>query len=180
MAYARSIADVPSRLADMDANGIEHQLISATPILFVWDRPADAALDAARHFNDAALEMCAESGGRLHALCQVPLQDVDASCVELERAMTSGHRGVHIGNHVGCRDLDDAGLLAFLQHAADLGAPVLVHPWDMDPLAGRLDKASPALARAPSTRQPPGPTPSAPSAPLPSPPPLASSRPAST
>ena len=41
---------------------------SATPILFQWGRPAAAAVDVARHFNDAALEMCAGSGGRLRAL----------------------------------------------------------------------------------------------------------------
>ncbi|MFD2498388.1 amidohydrolase family protein [Rhizorhabdus histidinilytica] len=64
-------------------------------------------------------------------LCQVPLQDSDAACRELERAMAAGHVGVQIGNHVGDRDLDDEGILVFLQHCASLGAAVLVHPWDM-------------------------------------------------
>lgn len=86
------------------------------------------AVDVSRHFNDAALEMVASSRGRLHALCQVPLQDVDASCLELERAMEAGCVGVHIGNHVGTKDLDDEGLIAFLDHCAKIGAPVLVHP----------------------------------------------------
>ena len=136
----RACWDAAARLDDLDAAGVDVQVISATPILFQWERPAAAAVDVARHFNDAALEMCAGSGGRLRALCQVPLQHVDAACAELERAMASGHAGVHIGNHVGPRDLDDAELVAFLQCAADLGAPVLVHPWDMDPVAGRLDQ----------------------------------------
>ena len=98
------------------------------------------ALDVTRHFNDAALEMCAPSGGRLHALCQVPLQHVDAACLELERAMADGHVGVQIGNHVGLKDLDDEGIITFLQHAASLDAAVLIHPWDMDPLSGRLQQ----------------------------------------
>jgi aminocarboxymuconate-semialdehyde decarboxylase len=38
---------------------------------------------------------------------------------------------VQIGNHVGERDLDDAGIVTFLQHCAAEGAAVLVHPWDM-------------------------------------------------
>jgi aminocarboxymuconate-semialdehyde decarboxylase len=38
---------------------------------------------------------------------------------------------VQIGNHVGNRDLDDEGIITFLQHCADEGAAVLVHPWDM-------------------------------------------------
>ena len=129
--------DTEARLADLDAAGVDMQIISATPILFQWQRSGQAALDVARHFNDAALEICDSSGGRLRALCQVPLQDVDAACREVERATETGHVGVHIGNHVGTRDLDDEGLVAFLHHCADIGAPVLVHPWDMDPLSGR-------------------------------------------
>src|SRR6185369_12841379 len=61
----------------------------------------------------------------------VPLQDIDASCKEVERAMKSGHIGVQIGNHVGEKNLDDPGIITFLHHCADVGAPVLVHPWDM-------------------------------------------------
>ena len=53
--------------------------------------------------------------------------------------MAAGHVGVEIGNHVGDRDLDDAGVVTFLQHAAALGAPVFVHPWDM-PSSPRLDR----------------------------------------
>ena len=65
--------DRDARLADLDAANVDVQLISATPILFQWHRPLAAAVDAARHFNDAALEMCDGSGGRLRALCQVLL-----------------------------------------------------------------------------------------------------------
>jgi aminocarboxymuconate-semialdehyde decarboxylase len=106
-------------------------VISATPVLFAYARPAEQALEAARFFNDAALDMCARSGGRLHALAQVPLQDPDAARAELSRAMAAGHLGVQIGNHVGDRNLDDEGIVDFLAHCADLGAAVLVHPWDM-------------------------------------------------
>jgi aminocarboxymuconate-semialdehyde decarboxylase len=53
--------------------------------------------------------------------------------------MAAGFAGVEIGNHVGDRDLDDAGIVTFLQHAASLGAPVFVHPWDM-PTSRRLDR----------------------------------------
>lgn len=123
--------DVKRRLAEMDRDGIDIQVISATPVLFSYARPVDQALEVAKIFNDMALEMCAEGEGRLHALAQVPLQDIDAACRELSRAMKSGHRGVQIGNHVGLKNLDDKGLITFLKHCADEGAAVLVHPWDM-------------------------------------------------
>ncbi len=107
------------------------QIISATPVLFAYDRPIDHALDCAQLFNDAALELCSRGKGRLKSLCQVPLQDIDASCKELSRCMRAGHLGVQIGNHVGDKNLDDPGIVTFLHHCADEGAAVLVHPWDM-------------------------------------------------
>jgi aminocarboxymuconate-semialdehyde decarboxylase len=123
--------DAEVRLNEMDRDGVEMQVLSATPVLFAYERPVEHALDCAMLFNDAALELCSHSKGRLKSLCQVPLQDIDASCKELSRCMRAGHLGVQIGNHVGEKNLDDPGIVTFLHHCADESAAVLVHPWDM-------------------------------------------------
>ena len=123
--------DPEVRLAEMDRDGVDLQIISATPVLFAYQRPAEHALDCAKLFNDAALELCLRGKGRLRALCQVPLQNIDMACAEVERAVKAGHLGVQIGNHVGEKNLDDPGIETFLHHCASLGAAVLVHPWDM-------------------------------------------------
>jgi aminocarboxymuconate-semialdehyde decarboxylase len=123
--------NVARRIEDMDRDGIDLEVISATPVLFAYPRPAMQALEVAKFYNDAALEMVAKSGGRLAAFCQVPLQDPELACRELSRAMKAGHRGVQLGNHVGDKDFDDAGIVTFLEHCAAEGAAVLVHPWDM-------------------------------------------------
>jgi aminocarboxymuconate-semialdehyde decarboxylase len=123
--------DVHKRLEDMDRDGIDIQIISPTPVLFAYNRDPQNALECARIFNDAELEMCARGKGRMKPLCQVPLQDIDMACAELDRCMRAGHLGVEIGNHVGDKNLDDPGMVRFLQHCADQGAAVLVHPWDM-------------------------------------------------
>tara|TARA_R110002110_G_scaffold91264_2_gene237531 strand:+ start:151231 stop:152271 length:1041 start_codon:yes stop_codon:yes gene_type:complete len=119
------------RVEEMDRHGVDVQIMCATPVLFAYSRPASHALEAAELFNDAALEMCAHNPARLKALCQVPLQDIDAACNEVSRAKRNGHLGVQIGNHVGQKNLDDEGILTFLQHCAGEDIPVLVHPWDM-------------------------------------------------
>ena len=119
------------RLEDMDRQGVDAQVISATPVLFSYNRPAQEAQEVARIFNDAALEFCSRSNGRFKPICQVPLQEIDLACAELSRAMKAGHLGVQIGNHVGTTNLDDPGIITFLHHCADEGAAVLVHPWDM-------------------------------------------------
>ena len=123
--------DAEVRLQEMDRDGIEMQVLSATPVLFAYDRPAEHALECAKLFNDAALDLCAAGRGRLKSFCQVPLQDIDSACAELSRCMRAGHVGVQIGNHVAEKNLDDPGIVTFLHHCADANAAVLVHPWDM-------------------------------------------------
>jgi aminocarboxymuconate-semialdehyde decarboxylase len=123
--------DAGKRLEEMERDGVDLQVMCATPVLFAYARPTAQALYCAQLFNDAGLELAAQGRGRLKTLCQVPLQDTDAACKELTRAMKAGHLGVQIGNHVGERDLDDEGIVTFLQHCAAEGAAVLVHPWDM-------------------------------------------------
>jgi aminocarboxymuconate-semialdehyde decarboxylase len=123
--------DPEVRLQEMDRDSVDLQIISATPVLFAYERPAEHALDCACLFNDAALELCSRGHGRLKSFCQVPLQDIDAACKELSRCMKAGHLGVEIGNHVRSKNLDDQGIVTFLYHCADEGAAVLVHPWEM-------------------------------------------------
>ncbi|MGY6652938.1 amidohydrolase family protein [Amycolatopsis sp. TRM77291] len=128
-----------TRLLDMDADGVRTQVVSPTPAFFNYGRTAEQAGRIARIFNDLALEIVAPAPDRLIPFCQVPLQDTDAACRELERCLAAGHRGVEIGNHVGDQDLDSAGVETFLQHCASLGVPVFVHPWDMAD-SPRLDR----------------------------------------
>ena len=116
------------RLADMDADGVDMQVVSPTPVFFSYDRPGAEAAKVARIFNDLALEICAPAPRRLVPFCQVPLQDPDAACAELDRCLAAGHAGVEIGNHVGDRDLDDEGIVTFLQHCADARRPGLRAP----------------------------------------------------
>jgi aminocarboxymuconate-semialdehyde decarboxylase len=129
----------PSRRGeDMKADGVDRQVVSPTPVFFGYERPAAQAIKLSRIFNDLTLSIT-DGDERLIPFCQVPLQDPAAACAELDRCLAAGHAGVEIGNHVGDRDLDDAGIVEFLQHCAAVGAPVFVHPWDM-PDGPRLDR----------------------------------------
>ncbi|NHR04974.1 amidohydrolase [Chromobacterium haemolyticum] len=123
--------DGARRLAWLDEQGIDTQIMCATPVMFAYAAPIERALPWAQLMNDRALEMAAVAPRRLKVLAQVPLQDIDAACREASRACGAGHVGVQIGNHVGERNLDDEGLLTFLGHCAAENIPLLVHPWDM-------------------------------------------------
>jgi len=123
--------DAACRLEQMERNKVDVQLISPTPVMFSYQRPAEQAAEVCKIFNDLLLEFCAKSPGRFRPLCQVPLQEPKLAAKELDRCMQAGHLGVEIGNHVGLKNLDDPGILDFLAHCAQAGAAVFVHPWDM-------------------------------------------------
>lgn len=123
--------DPARRIEEMDACGVDVQIMCATPIMFGYRYPIERALPWVRRMNDYAIEQCRHDPQRLKALAQVPLQDIDAACEEVLRAKSIGHVGVQIGNHLGDKDLDHADLLTFLAHCANHDIPLLVHPWDM-------------------------------------------------
>ena len=102
----------------MDADAVAQQVVSPTPVFFGYQHSGADATKIARIFNDLALEICAGAPQRLVPFCQVPLQVAAAACAELDRCLAAGHAGVEIGNHVGDRDLDDEGVVTFLQHCA--------------------------------------------------------------
>ncbi|HEY8480716.1 MAG TPA: amidohydrolase family protein [Spirillospora sp.] len=129
--------DPARRLADMDAAGVDVQVVSSTPLMFGYGAEPSRAAEWCDLVNERILAFCSHAPDRLLPLCQVPLQDPELACETATRAAADGHRGVHIGNHVGDRDLDDDGIVAFLAHCAELGLPVLAHPWDM-PRTGRM------------------------------------------
>ncbi|MFF0776081.1 amidohydrolase family protein [Nonomuraea wenchangensis] len=133
--------DAGARVAAMDRTGVDVQAVSSTPLLFGYAADAARAAEWCAMVNDRILAYCAQAPDRLLPLCQVPLQDADLAARTVTEAKAAGHRGVHIGNHVGPRNLDDPDIVAFLAHCAEQDMPVLVHPWDMlgaDRMSGHM------------------------------------------
>jgi aminocarboxymuconate-semialdehyde decarboxylase len=127
----RALWDAEFRVRELDQQGIETQIVCATPIMFGYEWEAKRAADWATLMNERAVEFCRKHPRRLKALAQVPLQDLELACAEASRAKAIGCVGVQIGNHVGSRDLDDDRIVEFLIHCAKQEIPLLVHPWDM-------------------------------------------------
>lgn len=119
------------RLELMDKQGLDIQIVCATPVMFGYEEPIVKAEPWCQAKNDLGVAFCEADPKRLKVLAQVPMQDIDAACREVTRAKSIGHVGVQIGNHVGTKNLDDAGILTFLTHCAEEDMPLLIHPWDM-------------------------------------------------
>jgi len=124
--------DLSKRLHEMNRAGVRVQVLSTVPVMFShWAKPADA-LDLHRLLNDHLAECCRQHPTRFSALACIPMHDPDLACRELDRCITHlGIPGIQIGTNIAGANLDAPGPRQVLAHAANLGAAVFVHPWDM-------------------------------------------------
>jgi aminocarboxymuconate-semialdehyde decarboxylase len=117
------------RLADLDAMGIDLQLVMCPPPQCYYTVPVDVAVTAARMINDAIAEYVAGTPDRFFALGTVPMPDGAAAVAELERCMTAlKFKGVQILTNVAGKELSDPAFAPFWAKAEALGAVVLIHP----------------------------------------------------
>jgi aminocarboxymuconate-semialdehyde decarboxylase len=122
--------DGEERLASMDERGISHAVLSIAPQLFMYWAAGDEAAGFCRAANDALAAFAAGSGGRITAVATLPLQDPAAAGAELRRAVSElGMAGAEIGPDADGTPLDDPALRPVLATAADLGVPLIVHPY---------------------------------------------------
>ena len=123
------IAGNEARLADLDAMGIDMQLVCPPPGQCYYTVPLDIAAKATRIVNDGLAEFVARRPDRYVALGGVPLSDAGEASKELERCMRQLiFKGVEILTNVAGKELSDPALAPFWTKAEELGALVLIHP----------------------------------------------------
>lgn len=125
---ARLRATVGDRLADMDAAGIDLQVLSVvlpTP----QPLPAETAVPLAVKANGELQGMVAAYPDRFAAFATLPVTVPDAAAAELERAVGElGFVGAMISGTIAGRFLDDPFFHPILETAARLDVPIYLHP----------------------------------------------------
>ncbi|MGZ6141768.1 MAG: amidohydrolase family protein [Myxococcales bacterium] len=124
--------DAGTRLRDCDGAGVGVQVLSTVPVFFSYHARPELARDVARFLNDHIASVCRAHPRRFAGLGSLPMQAPDLAVRELDRCVQDlGLCGVQIGSHVNHWNLSDPALFPVFARAAELGAAVFVHPWDM-------------------------------------------------
>lgn len=121
--------DPEARIADMDAMGIDRQVLGLSPFhYFYW---ADARLSprVAAFQNDRIAQVVASHPDRFVGLGTLPMAHPEAAVAEARRVRTDlGMSGVEIGADVNGADLDDEMFEPVWEVCEELGLVILLHP----------------------------------------------------
>ena len=121
--------DLAIRLPDLDAMGLERQVIKPSPQQCYYEVPVDIAVKAARLVNDGMAEFAARRPDRFIPFGSVPMPESTAAVSELEYCVHKlGFKGVQILTNVAGRELSDPAFEPFWAKADELKVLVVIHP----------------------------------------------------
>jgi uncharacterized protein len=115
------------RIAEMDAAGIDMQVLSLTAPGVEQMAAADA-IAMARDTNDYLADAVKKHPTRFAGLAAVPTGAPEAAADELERRVQHGFKGAVINGHNRGRYLDDRFYWPILERAEALNVPIYLHP----------------------------------------------------
>jgi uncharacterized protein len=116
------------RIAEMDAAGVELQVLSLTAPGLEQSPPTEA-VPLARETNDQLADAIQRNPTRFAGFAALPTADPPAAADELERAVGKhGFVGALINGHCQGRHLDDEFFWPILERAEALGVPLYLHP----------------------------------------------------
>ena len=122
--------DIEARVRMMEEwPGYQQVLTLSTPPIETIAGPGDSP-DLARVANDELMKICAVHSDKFPAwVASLPLNNVEASLEEIDRAVAQGARGIQIFTNVNGRPLDDPEFLPIFEHATNHHrVPIWVHP----------------------------------------------------
>jgi aminocarboxymuconate-semialdehyde decarboxylase len=133
-------AGLAQRLADLDAMGLDMQIVKPPPPQCYYALPIEIAVKAAQIINDGIAEFVAQKPDRLKGFGTVPMPDGNEAASELERCVSKlGFKGVQVLTSVNGKELSDPAFAPFWKKAEELGVLVVIHPNGFTD-AGRLQR----------------------------------------
>ena len=119
------------RLQMMDKTGIARAVLAVAGPGVQAERETATAVRAARASNDFLAKEVRKRPDRYSGFAHLALQDPKAAADELERCVREfKFCGAMVNGHTHGKYLDDRSYDPFWERAADLGAPIYLHPAD--------------------------------------------------
>jgi aminocarboxymuconate-semialdehyde decarboxylase len=120
--------DIARRAEILEEAGVDKQVLSfTTPGVHI--ESAKRAVDLAQMVNDNFAEISRSYSDRFAAFATLPLNDPDASVVEMERAFVElGFTGVTLHSNVNGVELNDERFFPLFEKANELGIVFDIHP----------------------------------------------------
>ncbi len=117
------------RLKDMDAQGVDVQVVSIHTPFFGYHLDPAQGRALARDVNDEIAAMAGQWPRRFAGLATLPVQDVKGAIAELERAVTVlGLKGAELDTAVNGENWDEPKFLPLFKAAEAMGAVLFFHP----------------------------------------------------
>ncbi len=126
--FPRLVEPVAQRVAWLDEQGIDLQVVGTWPDIFGYGLAADACAAWHRLLNDTLAEWCRDNQKRFAWIGSVPLAQPAAAAQELDRIAAMGGCGVIISSNIEDVNIGELPLDPFWRKAEALGLPVLIHP----------------------------------------------------
>ena len=128
-----TITDIGERrIAFMDENGIDAQIIGYGNNQPMHIHKEDGAVELCRLANDELYAAAKKYPGRFYGYATLPVDDVEASVIELERCIKElGFVGVMINGPFDGHFLDEERFFPIFEKAAELDVPVYLHPTEV-------------------------------------------------
>ncbi len=121
--------DIVHRLQDMDASGVDVQVLSATPQTYLYDLGPELSPIISAIQNDQIAKHIAAHPTRFMGIAPLPIAQPQAAADELRRAMTKlGLRGAMFASNVMGTNLDAPSFEPLWATAEQLGAFIFIHP----------------------------------------------------
>jgi predicted TIM-barrel fold metal-dependent hydrolase len=134
---AETYIDIGQRLAAMDAQAVDMEILSINP--FWYNRERELAAKIVKLQNEKLAEFCGANSERFAAFASLTLQAPDLAVQELETAVKKqGLKGAAIGGSVNGVDFSDSRFHPVWARAEELGVPLFIHPRGMPELSKRL------------------------------------------
>lgn len=123
------LTQLEERFRDMDAMGVDLQVLSPAPNQYNYWADEELAADVVKVINEHIAELVAQHPDRLLGMGTIALQHPELSLRQLDHCVrTLGMKGVEISSTVRGSEIGDPRFAKFWARCEELGCVVFLHP----------------------------------------------------